>query len=96
MASNESVSRAALAPSRIHYGAIVRRISHLCRQVDTFAAPLPPPQAQAFSSQHADALQAHAHRHAGTMPGRQGVENNGRIFGMPRMVLVGGQSTGKS
>ena len=99
MDSTEPIHRAGSATSGLHYGAIVRRLTSLCQQVDSLSAPLPahptPNELDLGTStpQSLDHLQARPT----SAPARGGAQNAGvGGISIPRLVLVGGQSTGKS
>ncbi|SJX63896.1 uncharacterized protein SRS1_14598 [Sporisorium reilianum f. sp. reilianum] len=63
------------------YGAIVRRLTSLCQQIEALSVPIPPP----------DAMTTPAHLQVSSQRTASGIK-----LSFPRLVLVGGQSAGKS
>ncbi|CDR99628.1 hypothetical protein [Sporisorium scitamineum] len=76
----------------LDYGAVVRRLTSLCQQIEALSVPLPPPScAQADATANLFHLRKPGH-HAAVK-----VSNDGRgHLSFPRLILVGGQSAGKS
>lgn len=74
-----------------NYGEIVRHLTHLCRQVDTLGAPMP---ALSTSDQDGHGITALQDGVQHLADGAESQRQN--IIDMPKLVLVGGQSTGKS
>ncbi|SPO28253.1 uncharacterized protein UTRI_04650_B [Ustilago trichophora] len=111
MDSTKPIQRAGVGPAGADYGAIVRRLGILCQQVDAFTTPLPTPSTQSPSHFGSTTAEGQNHRSnvaanteaAAAAAAVYGDGDGGgkRVGGVgavtiPRLVLVGGQSTGKS
>ncbi|SPO28772.1 uncharacterized protein UTRI_04650 [Ustilago trichophora] len=110
MDSVKPIQRAGIGPSGADYGAVVRRLGVLCQQVDDFTTPLPTPSTHGHchlrpatdeGQNHCSTVTTSATAAAAGGRREDGVGGGDRVervgdITIPRLVLVGGQSTGKS